>query len=586
MRPTSPGPAPSIRRSANAVFAATLAALPALPLPAAAQQADMIVAADRIWTGNPNQPFAEAVAIRGDRILAVGTRSQVMAMRGANTRVIDMSGRFVTPGFIDNHTHFQSAGNLLLNVNLLDVADEAGLVRTVRAARDRLPRGAWLLDGQWGAYEQWALNATGREQDQPAATSFAPHRAMIDSITPDTPVLINKWDRSAYMANGRALELAGADCSWPGVECENNRMTGRLNPEAAARIRRTVPPKSLEQRLTESRGALRHLAELGVTTIHDNTSPDQMEVYQLLLANNELTTRIYARPTLDRYDELRAAGIRHGFGSEYLKIGGLKGFVDGIMGASSARFYEPYVTTGVRGSWRTMMTEPPGMLPLILGADSAGHWPQIHAIGDEAIDTLLDMYEYVIRTNGPKERRFRVIHTQVMRGPDVAQRMARLGIIAEVQPYHAIDDMRWMEERIGSGRSRWAYAFRTLHDAGVTLSFGSDWPGTNAAWYTASPLQGMYAATTRQTLDGNPTEGWFPEERIDIETALRAYTVNNAWVAGEEKIKGSLEPGKLADLVVVEEDLFRIPATRLKDIRVIMTIVGGRVVYEAARTDQ
>jgi len=584
MRRTRLSPAASVRRLVIAVFAAILiqvaSAIAAAPV--SSQQADMIVTAGRIWTGNPDQPFAEAVAIRGDRILAVGTRADMMARRGAHTRVIDMPDRFVTPGFIDNHTHFQSAGNLLLNVNLLDVADEAGLIRKVREARDRLPRGAWLLDGQWGAYEQWALNATGREQDQRAGPGFSPQRAMIDSITPTTPVLINKWDRTAYMANSRALELAGADCSWPGVECENDRPTGRLNAEAAARIRRTVPPKSLEQRLTESRGALRHLAELGVTTIHDNTPAGQLEVFQLLLAADELTARIYARPTLDRYDELSAAGIRHGFGNDYLKIGGLKGFVDGIMGASSARFYEPYLTTGVRGSWRTMMTESPGMLPLILGADSTGHWPQVHAIGDEAIDTLLDMYEYVIRTNGPKERRFRVIHTQVMRGPDVAQRMARLGIIAEVQPYHAIDDMRWMEERIGSERSRWAYAFKTLHDAGVTLSFGSDWPGTNAAWYTASPLQGMYAATTRQTLDGNPPEGWFPQERIDVETALRAYTVNNAWVAGEEKVKGSIEPGKLADLVVIEEDLFQVPTTRLKDLNVLMTIVGGRVVYHAA----
>lgn len=304
---------------------------------------------------------------------------------------------------------------------------------------------------------------------------------MIDSVTPETPVLLSKWDRSAYLANERALELAGADCTWNGVECENGEMTGRLSPEAATRIRRLIPPKPLGQRLAESRAALEHLAALGVTTIHDNTSPDQLEVYHLLLENDELTTRVYARPTLDKWDELRAAGIRHGFGNEYLKIGGLKGFVDGIMGNSSARFYEPYRTTGVRGDWRTMMTEPPGMLPLLIGADSAGHWPQVHAIGDEAIDTLLDMYEHVIRVNGDKPRRFRVIHTQVMRNAEVAERMARLGIIAEVQPYHAIDDMRWMEERIGE-RARWAYAFKTLNDAGVMLSFGSDWPGTNASW--------------------------------------------------------------------------------------------------------
>jgi len=564
-------------RSAIVVLTATLAG----PATAVAQTPTLIVAAERVWTGNTASPWTEAVAVHNDRILAVGSRAEILAMRGPATRVIDMPGRFVSPGFIDNHTHFQSAGALLLGVNLLDVSDEAGLVRRVREARDRLPAGAWLTGGEWGAYESWAQNATGREQQQATRTEFRPHRGMIDVLTPATPVLINKWDRSAYLANGRALELAGADCAWPGVECENGAMTGRLSAEAAARVRRVIPPKPLEQRLAESRGALQHLAELGVTTIHDITGPEQMEVFQKLLADGELTTRVYARPTLDRWDELRAAGIRHGFGNDWLKIGGLKGFVDGIMGNSSAHFYEPYLTTGVRGSWRDMMMQPPGMLPLLVGADSTGHWPQVHAIGDEAIDTLLDMYEYVIRNNPPRQRRFRVIHTQVIRGPEVAARMARLGIIAEVQPYHAIDDMRWMEERIGE-RGRWAYAFKTLQDAGVTLSFGSDWPGTNASWYTANPLTGIYAAVTRQTMDGRPEGGWFPQERVDLETALRAYTVNNAWVAGEEKLKGSIEPGKLADLVVVDRDPFRVQPSQLKDLKVLMTIAGGNVVWDAA----
>jgi predicted amidohydrolase YtcJ len=551
-----------------------------LPAGAAAQSADVIITGGRIWTGDPARPAAEAIAIRGDRIHAVGDRATILALRAPHTQIIDAAGRFIAPGFIDNHTHFASAGNLLTNVNLLEVVDEAGLVRKVREARDRLPAGAWLLNGDWGAYENWGAGATGREQGAAPRDAFRPHRASIDSITPAAPALLNKWDRSTFLANGRALQLAGADCSWEGVECEGGSPTGRLSPAAAARIRRVIPPKPLEQRLAESRTALAHLAALGVTTIHDNTGADQMEVFQILRDRAELSTRVYARPTLDRYDELRAAGIRHGFGDDWLKIGGLKGHVDGIMGNSSARFYEPYLTTGVRGDWRPIMTNPPGMLPQLLGADSAGHWPQVHAIGDEAIDTLLDMYEHVIRTNGPKERRFRVIHTQVMRGPEVADRMARLGIIAEVQPYHAIDDMRWMEERIGE-RSRWAYAFRTLQNAGVTLSFGSDWPGTNASWYTADPLQGIYAAVTRQTLDGLPAGGWFPQERVDVETALLAYTVNNAWVAGEERLKGSISPGKLADIVVVDRDPFEVRPDQLKNLKVILTIVGGKVVYDA-----
>jgi predicted amidohydrolase YtcJ len=340
-----------------------------------------------------------------------------------------------------------------------------------------------------------------------------------------------------------------------------------------------MPPKAMAQRLAEARAALGQLREFGVTTIHDNTPPEQFEVYAELRRRGELTARVYARPTLDKWDALRAVGIRHGFGDDWLRIGGLKGFVDGIMGNSSARFYEPYRTSGERGSWRTMM-EPPGNLErLLLGADSAGHWPQVHAIGDEAIDTLLTLYERVIAANGPKERRFRVIHVQVLRGPEVAHRMARSGILAEVQPYHAIDDMRWMEQRIGD-RARWAYAFRTLHDAGVLLSFGSDWPGTNASWYPANPVLGIYAAVTRQTLEGTPAGGWFPEERVDVETALRAYTVNTAWAAGEENVKGRLTPGLLADLIVLDGDPLLIAPTRLKDLRAILTVVDGQVVYD------
>jgi predicted amidohydrolase YtcJ len=562
----------------NAILALVLLLTAAAP--AAAQQIDMIIAGGRVWTGDTDRPWAEAVAVSGNRVHAVGSRAEIMALRGAGTEVIDMPGHFVTPGFIDNHTHFNSAGALLLGANLLDVADETGLIARVREARDRLPAGAWLTGGDWGAYEAWGAGSTGRQPLQPGSGGFRPHRAMIDSITPATPVLFNRWDRSAHLANAAALAAAGADCSWPGVECEDGRMTGRLSGEAAARVRRVIPVKPMEQRLLESRAALRHLNELGVTSIHDNTPPDQMEVFQRLNENGQLTVRIYARPTLDKWEHLSAAGLRHGFGDDFLRLGGLKGFVDGIMGNSSAYFYQPYLTTGERGAWRDQMRNPPGMQELIRGADAAGHWLQIHAIGDQAIDTLLTMYEHAFRTNPERERRHRIIHTQVIAGPDVATRMARNGLIAEVQPYHAIDDMRWMEERIGE-RARWAYAFRTLDEAGVVLSFGSDWPGTNASWYTANPWHGVYAAVTRQTLDGMPEGGWFPMERVGVETALRAYTVNNAWAAGEEAVKGALRAGMLADIVVTDRDPFQVPPAELRDLRVLLTVVDGAVVFRA-----
>lgn len=547
----------------------------------AAQRADLVLTGARVWTGDSTRPWAEAVAITRDRIAAVGTASEMASLTGPGTQVIELPGRFISPGFIDNHTHFAQAGGLLLGVNLLDVADEAGLVQRIREARDRMPEGAWLVGGDWGAYEAWAQGSTGRDTTRVRAP-FSPSRAMIDSITPDTPALLSKWDRSAYLANGNALALAGADCSWEGVECAEGRPTGRLSDTAAARVRRAIPPTAMPQKLAEARMALDQLSGFGVTTVHDITGFDQLAVYQELRRRGELTTRIFARPTMDNVDRLLEMGVLPGFGDEWVKIGGLKGFVDGIMGNSSARFYEPYLTSGKLGEWRVMMNPPGNMARLLRTADSAGYWPMVHAIGDHGIDTLLTMFEEVMQVNGPglRARRFRVIHTQVLRGPEVADRMARLGLIAEVQPYHAIDDMRWMEQRIGK-RSRWAYAFRTLRDAGVLLSFGSDWPGTNAAWYTADPIIGMYAAVTRQTLDGAPTGGWFPEERVDLETALRAYTVNNAWAAGEEDLKGRVAPGLLADLAVWDRDPFGVSGAELKDRRILLTILGGRIVHDA-----
>ncbi|HUH11488.1 MAG TPA: amidohydrolase [Longimicrobiales bacterium] len=572
------------------------ALLALLLLPAAlAAQADLILTGARVWTGDDARPHAEAVAVRGERILAVGSAAEVLAHRGPATVVRDLEGAWLAPGFIDNHTHFNRAGELLLGINLLEVSDAPDLVAAVRETADRLPERAWMLGGMWGAYAQWAQGSTGREAER-RSDDFRPSAALIDSVSRATPALLWNWDRSLFLANTAALRAAGAACAWPGVECEAGAPTGRLSAEAARRVQAAIPPKGMEQRLAEARAALADLRRHGVTTFFDITPPGQVAVYEALRERGELTARVNMRMVLDTWDEMRHAGIVEGFGDDWIRYQGLKGFVDGIMGNSSARFYQPYLTTGVRGEWRDRSNtghvtghgsglEPPGnMERLVFGADSAGFNPRVHAIGDAAIDTILDIFEKVARVNGPREgRRFAIIHNQVLSGPEQARRQAEAGIIAEMQPYHTIDDMRWMEERIGE-RARWAYAFRTLHEAGVLLSFGSDWPGTNAAWYTVSPLQGIYAAVTRETLEGTPAGGWFPEEKIDVETALRAYTVNNAWVAGEEDRKGRVAPGMLADLVVVEDSPFEVAPARLKELEVLLTVVGGRIVYERPTT--
>ncbi len=580
---------------ATALLLVLLTAACEAPGPSGERAADLILTGGVVWTGEEGAPPAEAVAVTDGRIVAVGSVADMADHRGPATEVVELDGRFVSPGFIDNHTHFSRAGELLLGINLLQVSDADGLVDEVRRTAGRLPPGAWMVGGMWGAYEQWAMSSTGAEgaAGDPDATPepFRPDRSLIDPVSPNTPALLWNWDRSQILANGAALDAAGATCDWPGVECEGGEPTGRLDEAAADRVRGAIPPKTMEQRLAEARAALDDLARHGVTTFFDITPPDQVEVYHLLKQQGELTARVNMRMTLDSWNEMRDAGLVEGFGDDWIRYQGLKGFVDGIMGSSQARFYEPYLTTGVRGQWRNASNtgyvtdhgsgmDPPGnMRRLIFGADSAGFNPRVHAIGDEAIDSIVALMAEVMETNGPRDdRRFAIIHNQVIRGPETAQRQAELGIIAEMQPYHTIDDMRWMEERIGE-RARWAYAFRTLHDAGVLLSFGSDWPGTNAAWYTVNPLQGMYAAVTRQTLDGTPEGGWFPEERIDAETALRAYTVNNAWVGMMEDRLGRIAPGYLADLAVLEANPLAVEPEALKDVRVDLTVVNGRVVY-------
>jgi hypothetical protein len=561
--------------------------------------ADLVLRGGVVWTGDGERPRASAVAVEGNRIVAVGDDFTIGELIGSDTEVVELDGRWLGPGFIDNHTHFDRAGELLLGVNLLEVDDSASLVDEVRTTADRLPPGAWMVGGMWGAYAEWSKGSsggTGADGGAGAARSrdgggLDPDRALLDPVSPDNPALLWNWNRARFVANGAALEAAGADCSWAGVECVGGEPSGRLSAAAAARMRAGIPDKTPEQRRAEARAALADLARHGVTTFFDITPPEQVGVYHELRRRGELTARVNMRLVLDTWDEMADAGIVEGFGDDWVRYQGLKGFVDGIMGSSQARFYEPYRTTGVRGSWRDASNtghvtdrgsgmEPDGnMQALVRGADAAGFNPRVHAIGDQAIDSIMDIFARVIEENGPRPgRRFAIIHNQVLRGPETAARQAELGLIAEMQPYHTIDDMRWMEERIGE-RARWAYAFRTLQEAGVLLSFGSDWPGTNAAWYTVNPLHGMYAAVTRTTLEGTPAGGWYPEERIEPETALRAYTVNNAWVGMMEDRLGRVKEGFLADLVVLDRNPLEVPPQELKNVQVDLTIVDGGIVH-------
>jgi hypothetical protein len=543
----------------------------------------------------------------------VGTTAEIRALAGGSTRVIDLRGGFVTPGFNDAHVHIDSTGALLVGVNLLDVHEPAAFTARVREAAGRLPAGGWITRGEWGAYEQWNQGSAGAPAAAggPARGPFVPTRDLIDAVTPAHPVFVNRFDRSMFLANSLALKLAGIDERTPDppngsiAKDASGRPTGILRGAAADLVRRVIPPIPFEQRLTQVRAVLREAREGGVTTMQDLTSADQLRAYQELQRRGELTARIMLRPTLDNVTHTSALGIARGFGDEWLAFIGYKAWVDGIMGSSGAMFFEPYShdpknkgllrdimrPEGQDGAAMNMTARqrytdvPPGNLERLLeSAVRSGLPPHVHAIGDKGNRIILDVYEKLLTKHGliDADHRWRVIHAQVVH-PDDFARFGRLKLVAEINPYHVSDDMRWMEERIGRDRSRGAYAFRTLKEAGAVLIFGSDSPGTNAARYFLNPVYGLYAAVSRQTLGGEPKEGWFPEQRLTIEEAIEAYTKGPAWASFQEAEKGTISPGKLADLAVFDTDLIeagrRAPGRLLK-ATVTYTIVGGRVVHE------
>ena len=585
-----------------------------VPSALARMQADLILSNGRIYTLDSGQPWAEALAVAGERILAVGTAERIAGLAGPRTRVIDLNGAFVSPGFNDAHVHMDATGMLLTGVNLLDVHEPAAFAERIRAAAKRLPPGSWIVRGSWGAYEQWGQGSAG-DEDSPAglaAGPFTPHRDLIDADTREHPVLVSRFNRSMYLANSLALELAGIDESTPdpvGGEIERDatgRLTGILRGSAVDLVQNVIPPMPFEQRLVGLRAVLKEAREGGVTTIQDLTSAEQLRAYQALRASGELTARIMIRPNIFQGTHVAALGITRGFGDEWLKVIGYKGWVDGIMGNSSAMFFRPYDHDPInRGALRPPMLPeaeegaafsmaegdhytkwgPGNMEQLIDAWADTGVPAHIHAIGDLGNRILLDIYERVLTRRGmiDADHRWRVIHAQVLRDEDFP-RFGRLNLVAEVNPYHVSDDMRWMEERIGAERSKGAYAFRKLKEAGAVLIFGSDSPGTNAARYYLNPVYGLYAAVSRQTLGGEPAQGWFPDQRLTIEEAMDAYTRAPAWASFEEEIKGTLTPGKLADIAVFDTNLVdagRTDPAKLLKAKVRYTIVGGRIVYQA-----
>jgi predicted amidohydrolase YtcJ len=530
--------------------------------------ADTIIINAVVHTINPAQPTAAAVAIYANRIVAVGSTNDIRKLAGPNTRTIDAQNRLLLPGFNDAHTHFLSGGFQLSSVDLRDANSPQEFAARIKTFAAKVPKGRWITGGDWD-HERWP-------------DAKLPTKELIDSFTADTPVFVNRLDGHMALANSLALRLAGVTrqtADPPGgviVRDKSGEPTGVLKDAAQSFVWKVAPPASFADRLEAARAATNYAASLGVTSVQDMSAGTDVGVYQTLLDHGELKTRIYAVSPLPDWQRVARTGVRAHFGSAMLRVGGLKGFADGSLGSTTALFYEPYrddpATSGIAGD---EMYPEGAMLERVREADRAGLQVLIHAIGDRANDLILDMYEQVERENGERDRRFRIEHAQHLRPQDIP-RFARDHVIASMQPYHAIDDGRWAEKRIGKERAKTTYAFRSLLDSGATLAFGTDWTVA-----PLNPLLTVYAAVTRRTIDGKNPNGWVPEQKISVEETVRAYTVGSAYAEFQENVKGTISVGKLADLVLLSRDIFTIDPNEIENVKVVLTMVDGRIVYEA-----
>jgi predicted amidohydrolase YtcJ len=532
------------------------------PNPHAASAPTLAIVNARIWTGDESRPWADAVAVAGDEIVAVGSSAEIRKLAKAGTRVIDGSGRMVVPGFIDAHVHFMSGGFGLTSVQLRDAKTPQEFVRRIAEHAKRLPAGAWMLEGNWD-HQNW-----GGE---------LPRRDWIDSVTGGTPVFIQRLDGHMSLANSAALRAAGVTRDTREVDGGEivrdaaGEPTGIVKDNAAGLVGRAVPDPLPAQEDAALDAAMTYVARQGVTSVHNMGTWSDIAVFERARSAGRLRTRIYAAVPLASWERLRDTINARGRGDDWLHVGGLKGFVDGSLGSHTAAMLEPF--TDAPNDRGLFVTTPANLYSWAKGADAAGLHVIIHAIGDRANRELLDVYERVQRENGPRDRRFRIEHAQHL-APAEIPRFAALGVIPSMQPYHAIDDGRWAEKLIGPERAKGTYAFRSLLDAGAQLAFGSD-------WFVAppTPLEGIYAAVTRRTLDGRTPGGWVPAEKISVEDALRAYTTGSARAEYREGRKGRLKRGMLADLVMIDRDLTAVPAEAIRDARILLTVVGGRIVY-------
>lgn len=529
--------------------------------------ADMIVTHANIYTVDRQHPRAQAVAVIGERIVAVGSKAEIDAWQGPKTRVIDARGELLLPGFNDSHVHFTDGGAALAEVQLNDATSADEFRRRIAGQAARTARGEWILGGDWDE-TKWS------PPQEPAA-------ALIDAVTRDIPAFVSRYDGHQGLANSAAMKLAGISSRTPDVpggvivRDASGTPTGIFKDAAQNLIFRVIPPMSHAQRLAAANRALAYAASVGVTSVqHMSADYRDIEVYSELLEKGQLTTRIYCAPLERGWQDQARIGLRRAWGSSYLRVGAVKGFADGSIGSRTAALFEPYSDEpSNRGILSDEMQPPEAMEERLMQADAAGLQLRVHAIGDRAISMILDMFAAIQQAHGYRDQRMTIEHAQHL-APKDFERFARLHVIASMQPYHAIDDGRWVEARIGHERATSSYAWRALLDHGVTLAFGTDWDVA-----PLNPLLGLYAAVTRATLDGKNPQGWIPQQKITLAEAVEAYTLGSAFAEFQEQEKGSITPGKLADMVLLSDDIFSIRPEAIRDVKVETTIVGGRIVY-------
>jgi len=558
---------------------------------AADPPADLILHGGRVYTVDAARPEARAVAVRGERILKVGSEAEVLALRGPQTTVVDLRGRLLLPGFTDAHSHFENAADWVSKVSLFDVAEEAELSKRLAAAAARVPEGLWITGGDLGAYRAWDAEAKGGTAPAPAV-----RLGEIDRVTPRHAVLLRRAD-GAFIANSEAFRRARWDRRTPdprGGRIERDPATGEptgvLFGRAGERIRELMPPPNLEQKLVGARAALHDLARVGITGIHDvarldavsqrelfhtfvERSSSNLEIFRELQRRGELSARVYAILSLPLCEATVAAGIRARAEEGLIRFGAMKGYVDGYL------MEQPYADNpAFSGDFTFRFTSEEDMARQVACADRNGFDPVVHATGDKAHRLLLDWYEAAIRNNPPRDRRLRMIHAWYLSPADIA-RAGRLRLIADITPEQLMRRARAVDRQLGPERAKTAFAWRQLIQAGVRVNLVADWPGSyNEQEHTPlAPLENIALAVLRRPVAGGTP--WHPEEALTVAEAVAAYTTNPAYASYEEDRRGSVSEGKLADLVVLSKDILTLPRAEIASAEVELTILGGKVIY-------